>query len=64
MRSVAESTDSAHRGALWVISNMLQAGILSASQVVAALETMLDDPRCPVPTPKPELAVRIRRLEV
>ena len=60
MRSVAESKGIAHLDALWVVDRMLDAGILSASQVVAVLEAMRDDPRCPVP--KPELAVRIRRL--
>ena len=60
MRSVAESKGIAHLDALWIIDNLLDAGILSASQVVAALETMGDDPRCPVP--KSGLAVRIRRL--
>ena len=47
---------------LWVIENMFNAGILSTVQVVAALEAMRDDPRCPVP--KCELTVRIRRLKV
>ena len=47
---------------LWVIESMFNAGILSTAQVVAALEAMRDDPRCPVP--KPELTVRIRRLKV
>ena len=60
MRSVAESKGIAHLDALWIIDNLLDVGILSAPQVVAALETMHDDPRCPVP--KPELTVRIRRL--
>ena len=62
MRSVADSKGIAHMDALWVIDNMLEARILSACQVVAVLEAMRDDPRCPVP--KPELAVRIRRLSV
>ena len=62
MRSVAESEGIAHLDALWLIDRILDAGILSASQVVAVLEAMRDDPRCPVP--KPELAVRIRRLSV
>ena len=62
MRSVADSKGIEHRDAIWVIDNMLQAGILSASQVVAVLEAMRDDPRCPVP--KPDLAVRIRRVDV
>ena len=62
MRSVAESKGIAHLDALWLIDRILDAGILSASQVVAVLEAMRDDPRCPVP--KPELAVRIRRLSV
>ena len=62
MRSVAESKGIAHLDALWVVDRMLDAGILSASQVVAVLEAMRDDPRCPVP--KPDLAVRIRRVGV
>ena len=62
MRSVAQSKGIAHRDALWVIDSMLGAGILSAPQVVAVLEAMRNDPRCPVP--KAELAVRIRRLGV
>ena len=48
--------------ALWVIDSMLDARILSVLQVVAALEAMRNDPRCPVP--KPELAARIPRLRV
>lgn len=60
MRSVADAKGIAHQDALWIIDNLLDAGILSASQVVAALETMRDDPRCPVP--KSGLAVRLRRL--
>ena len=62
MRSVAQSKGIAHRDALWAIDSMLGAGILSAPQVVAVLEAMRNDPRCPVP--KAELAVRIRRLGV
>lgn len=62
MRGVAEVEGIVHRDAMWVIDNMWGAGILSASQVVAVLQEMQDDPRCPVP--KPELAVRIRRLSV
>ena len=62
MRGVAQSKGIAHRDALWVIDSMLDAGILSAPQVVAVLEAMRNDPRCPVP--KADLAVRIRRLGV
>lgn len=62
MRNVADSKSIAHLDALWVIDNILDAGILSGSQVVAVFEAMRDDPRCPVP--KPELIVRIRRLGV
>ena len=62
MRGVADANGITHLDALWVIDNMLAAGILSASQVVAVLEAMHEDSRCPVP--KPELAVRIRRLGV
>ena len=60
MRSVADAKGIAHRDALWIIDNLLDAGILSASQAGAALEAMRDDPRCPVS--KSGLAVRIRRL--
>ena len=62
MRSVARSEGISHLDALWVIDNMLTAGILSPGQVVAALEGMRDDPRCPVPSR--ELALRLRRLRV
>ena len=62
MRSVAESKGIAHLDALWLIDRILDAGILSASQVVAVLEAMRDDPRCPVP--KLELAARIGQLGV
>ena len=60
MRSVAESKGIAHMDALWVVDKMLEGGILSASQVVAVLEVMRNDPRCPVP--RGDLAVRIRQL--
>ena len=62
MRSVAQSKGIAHRDVPWIIDNMLDAGIISAAQVMTGLAAMWDDPRCPVP--KPELAVRIRRLSV
>ena len=62
MRSVAEVEGIIHRDAMWIIDNMLAAGVLSASQVLAVLEQMRNDPRCPVP--KAELAARIRRLGV
>ena len=60
MRSVAQSKGIVHRGALWVIDNMLEAGILSTPEVVAVLKDMRNDPRCPVPGPS--LALRLRRL--
>ena len=60
MRSVADAKGIAHRDALWIIDNLLDAGILSVSQVLASPETMRDDPRCPVP--KSGLGVRLRRL--
>ena len=62
MRSVAEFNGIIHRDAMWVIDSMLDAGVLSASQILAALEQMRDDPRCPVP--ESDLAVRIRQLSV
>ena len=62
MRSVAQSEGIPHRNALWIIDSMLTTGILSAAQVVGALESMRHDPRCPVP--RRELALRIRRLGV
>ena len=61
MRNVAQSEGILHRGVLWVIESMFNAGILSTGQVVAALEAMRDDPRCPLP--KPELTVRIRQMK-
>ncbi len=60
MRSVAETKGIAHRDALWIIDNLLDAGILSVSQAVVSFETMRDDPRCPVS--KSALAVRLRKL--
>ena len=62
MRSVAEIEGIVHRDAMWLIDNMLDAGVLSAPQVLVALEAMRDDPRCPVP--KSDIDVRIRRLGV
>ena len=62
MRAVAELEGILHRDAMWVIDNMMDAGILSASRVMAVLEGMRDDPRCPIP--KLELSARIRRLSV
>ena len=62
MRSVAEFNGIKHRDAMWVIDSMLDAGVLSAPQIVLALEAMRSDPRCPIP--KPELAARIRRLGI
>ena len=60
MRSVARSEGIANRDTLWVIDNMMTAGILPAAQAVSALEEMRDDPRCPVPNR--ELDIRLRRL--
>ena len=60
MRSVAQSEGIPHRDVLWVIAGMLEAGILTAGQVVATLEAMRDDPRCPVPNRA--LTARIGRL--
>ena len=62
MRSVAQSKGIANMDAMWVVDRMLDADILSTAQAVAVLESMRDDPRCPVP--KSELAVRIQRLGV
>ena len=60
IRRVAQSEGISHRDSLWVIDHMLAAGILSVGQVVAALEAMRGDPRCPIP--KRELAVGLGRL--
>ena len=62
MRSVAQSKGIVHRDALWVVDSMLDAGLLSTPQVVAVLEAMRNDPRCPVPGPN--LALRLRQLNV
>ena len=60
MRSVAELEGIVHRDVMWIIDSMLDANILSTPQVLAVLEQMRDDPRCPVP--KAELSERIRRF--
>ncbi len=60
MQRFARSEGISHHDILWVIDNISTAGILSAAQVIVALEAMRDDPRCPVP--KRELALRLRRL--
>ncbi len=62
MRSVAQSEGIKHRDAMWIIDNMLTAGIISQGQIVTVLEAMRDDPRCPVPNR--ELDLRLRRLSV
>ena len=58
MRSVAQSKGIVHRDALWVVDSILDAGILTTSQIVAVLEAMRNDPRCPVPGS--DLALRVR----
>ena len=60
MRSFAQSEGIPHHDVLWIIDHMSTVGILSAAQVIVALEAMRDDPRCPVPNH--ELALRLRRL--
>lgn len=62
MRNVAESKGIVCLGALWIFDRMLDACILPTSQARVALDSMYDDPRCPVA--KDELVVRIRRLDV
>ena len=62
MRIVAESKNISCLDAMWVLDEMLDAGILSVAQALAVLEAMRNDPRCPVP--KSELIARIRRLNV
>ena len=62
MRNVARSEGIPLRDALWVIDNMLAAGFLSASHVLATLVSMRDDPKCPIL--HRELAHRIARLGV
>ena len=60
MRAFAQDEGIPHHDLLWIIDHMHQAAILTTSQVVAALEAMHEDPRCPVP--KQELARRLRSL--
>ena len=60
MRSCALEEGIQHHDLLWLIDQMHRAAILTTSQVVAALEAMLADPRSPVPDQ--ELARRIRSL--
>ena len=49
MRNCAQDESIPHHGVLWIINQMHRAAILTTPQVTAALETMLADPRCPVP---------------
>ena len=58
MRACAVEEGIQHHDLLWIIDQMHQVAILTAPQVVAALEAMLADPRSPVP--KQELAQRLR----
>ena len=60
MRVFAQDEGIPQHDILWIIDQMQQAAILTTSQVVAALEGMHQDPRCPVP--KQELARRLRSL--
>ena len=60
MRSCALEEGIQHHDLLWIIDQMHQAAILTAPQVVAALEAMRADPRSPVP--EQELARRLRGL--
>ena len=60
MRACANDESIPHRDVLWLIDRMHDAATLTTPQVVAALESMLADPRCPVP--KLELSRRIRSL--
>ena len=60
MRSFAIEEGIQHHDLLWIIDQMHRMAILTGSQVVAALEAMLSDPRSPVP--KQELARRLRNL--
>lgn len=49
MRNCAQDEGIPHYGIMWIIDQMHRAAILTTSQVTAALEVMLADPRCPVP---------------
>ena len=60
MRALAQDENIPHYDVLWVIDQMHRAAVLSAAQVIPALEAMLADPRCPVP--KQELTRHLRRL--
>ena len=60
MRDVASSGGITHHGALWIVDNMMDAGILSDAEMIAVLEAMRDDPRCPVL--RHDLARRLRSL--
>ena len=60
MKSFALEEGIQHYDLLWIIDQMHRAAILTTSQVVAALEAMLADPRIPIP--KQELARRLRHL--
>ena len=60
IRDVASSADITHHGALWIVDNMSDSGILSSAQLKTVMEAMEDDPRCPVSSR--ELHVRLRQM--
>ena len=60
MRNCADEQGIPHHGVLWVIDQMLAAGLLSVVEAAATLEAMSADPRCPVS--RQELALRLRQL--
>ena len=60
MRDVASSVGITHHGALWVVDNMSDAGILPSAQLITVMEAMKNDPRSPVP--RRELVRRLSRM--
>ena len=60
MRAFAQDESIPHHDLMWIVDEMQQAAMLTASQVIAVLEAMHQDPRCPVP--KQELTRRLRSL--
>jgi hypothetical protein len=60
MRTFAEVEEIEVHGVLWLVDHMLAAGVVPVADVLEALFSMRDDPRCHVPSQ--ELARHIRQL--
>ncbi len=60
MRSFAEAEAIKVNGVLWLVDEMIDASVVQAAAILAALIAMRDDPRCHLPLQ--ELTCRIEQL--